>query len=196
MTNPFAMTDTAPVAVQPTPAPAAPAAPVAPAASYGDDPFGAPAPQLPRGPRLREMYGRLLLLVPHKVEYNIPNTIEPGKFQDRMTADVIILDGGPIAFGGAPEKVGGKAHDQNATIPHKTERMFISAAGLISQSRDALALKAAGKVGRVLGRLTTGNPPAGGGNPPWILTAATDADKQLAMAWLNANPAPDPFTSA
>jgi hypothetical protein len=194
VTNPFALDTPAAAPAAPVTPPAAPVAPVAPpvaapAAPAGDpfggaDPFSDPAPQEARGPRIRDVYGRLLLIIPHKLEEGIPNQIEKGKTQDRMTADVIILDGGPIAYGGKPEKVGGAPHDRTAQVPHKNSRMFISNAGLISQCRQALAKKlTTGTPGMVLGRLAVGEA-KGDQNPPYLLTPATDADKAIARQYL------------
>lgn len=192
MTNPFALDTPAPAIAAPfTPAaaPVAPVAmaPVAPVAQPygGDDPFSGPAPQAPRGPRLRDMYGRLILLVPHKLEEGIPNRLGPaGSVQDRLTADVVVLDGGPIAFGGAPEKVPPRPHDKSAAVPHKNARMFISSVGLISQCREAIAKKVTqGQPGMVLGRLGVGEA-KGEQAPPYLLTPPTDADKAVARQYL------------
>jgi hypothetical protein len=196
MTNPFAFGNAsapAPAATAPAqppatttpqqqPAPAPAAAPAAPPA--GDDPFSAPAPQLARGPRLREMYGRLLLVLPHKVE-TVPNKLSPvaGATQERMTADVIVLDGGQIQYGGKPEAVPPVPHDKTANVPHKTDRMFISAVGLISQCREALARRMAGQPGMVLGRLARGEA-KGNQEAPYLLTPPTDQDKQVARQYL------------
>lgn len=182
--NPFALdTPLAVAAGMATPSPVA--APVTPAAqpSGGDDPFSGPAPQQARGPRLRDLYGRLLLIVPFKVE-TVPNRLaKDGSTQDRMTADVIVLDGGTILFGGAPEKIPAVPHTKSAETPHKTDRMFISSVGLISQCRDALAKRAQGQPGMVLGRLNVGEA-KGDQAPPYLLTTPTDADKILARQYL------------
>lgn len=199
MTNPFAM-DPAAGAVATVPTPTAPAQPagnpfgaapitVAPAvpvadAFAGGDPFSAPAPQQARGPRLRDLYGRLLLVLPHKLEVGVPNRLQAGTIQDRLTADVIVLDGGPIAFGGKPEATPPVPHDKTAQVPHKNPRMFISSVGLISQCRDALAKRAAGQNGMVLGRLTVGNAKEPGQNAPWLLTPPTEEDKVVARQYL------------
>lgn len=195
MTNPFAMPENAAPA---TPA-STPAAQPAPAASpAGDDPFGAPAPQAPKGPRFRELYGRLLLLIPTKLEEGITSTVFKNTdgsavIQDRMTADVIVLDGGDIHYGGKPEKMPPEPHTMSATVPHKTAGQYISYTGIISQCREALHNRLAKRPGTtmVLGRLTRGQD-TGKGEPPWILTPATDADKALAREWIHKNPA-DPF---
>lgn len=188
MTNPFAL-DTPPA---PAPAPAAaPAASPPPSTPPGVDPFDAPAPQQPRGPRMRDIYGRLLLIVPHKLEEGIPNQKgKPGDVQDRLTADVVILDGGPIAYGGRPEATPSIPHDKTTNPPHRNSRMYISNVGIISQCRLALAKKVTtGQPGMVLGRLGVGEA-KGGNNPPYVLSAPTDADKQTARQYLSTV---DPF---
>lgn len=185
MTNPFAL-DTPPA--PPTASPAPPAAPMPPVQPGGDDPFAGPAPQQARGPRVRDLYGRLLLLVPHKLE-TVPNRLRPGEMQDRMTADVIVLDGGPIPFGGRPEATPPVPHNQTAQLPHKNARMYLSQAGLISQCRDALAKRLMGQPGMVLGRLAVGEA-KGDQNAPYLLTPPTEADKNAARQYLAAV---DPF---
>jgi hypothetical protein len=195
MTNPFAMDTPAPAGntatatLAPLAQPAAPVSP-APAAPQGDpfaggDPFSGPAPQQARGPRLRDLYGRLLLLVPKKLETGVPNRLgKPGDTQDRMTTDVIVLDGGPINYGGRPEATPPVAHDKVAQVPHRTADMFVSSKGLISQSRDALAKRAQGQPGMVLGRLTVGEAKEQGQSAPWLLTPPTEDDKNIARRYL------------
>ena len=203
MTNPFALdapapapaapaapapaTAPAPTPVQPAPVP--PVAPTAPIGAAADDPFDNPAAQQARGPRMRKMYGRLLLIIPRKLETGVvsrtlKNNDGSPAVQDRMTADVVILDGGTIAYGGKPEAVIPVPHDKSAEVPFKVAGMYISNAGLISQCREALAkIVSQGRPGMVLGRLAQGQ---GGtnGNPPWILTPATDADRAIGKAYL------------
>jgi len=181
--NPFAYDTPTTAATAPATAPLPPTAP-APVTDDGD-PFSGPAPQEARGPRLREMYGRLLLIIPHKLEEGIPNRLDPrGGTQDRMTADVVILDGGSVSYGGKPEATPPKPHTKVAGTPHKNSRMFISAVGMISQCREALAKKIrSGQPGMVLGRLSVGEA-KGDQNPPYMLTPPTDADKAVARAYL------------
>lgn len=191
MTNPFALDNEPQAPAQPPPAPApasapAPQTPPPPPGAGGDDedPFAGPAPQRPKGPRLREMYGRLLLVMPLKLEEGIPNRLgKPGDVQDRLTADVVILDGGTIQYGGRPEAQPPTPHDKAAEVPLKVDRMFISAAGIISQCRDALAKRLAGKPGMVLGRLGLGEA-KGGQNPPYLLQPFTEADAAIARQYL------------
>lgn len=185
MTNPFALDTPAPAPAQAT----ATATTSAPAAQPGADPFDNPAPQEPRGPRLREMYGRLLLVVPHKLEEGLVsrqfrNPDGSTVVQDRLTVDVVILDGGTIHYGGKPEKTPPVPHTKTAETPMAIKRMYVSSVGLISQCRVALAKKVTtGQPGMVLGRLAKGED-SGKGEPPWVLTPPTDADKQIARQYL------------
>ncbi len=193
MTNPFAM-DAPAGAVATAPPPATPAAavqqaaPVSPAPAAdpfgGGDPFAGPAPQQPRGPRLRDLYGRLLLIVPQKLETGLPNRLQPGTTQDRMTAHVTVLDGGPISFGGRPEATPPVPHDKTAPLPHTTPGMYISSAGLISQCRDALAKRAQGQPGMVVGRLGVGDAKEAGQNGAGLVSVPTEQDKVLARQYL------------
>jgi hypothetical protein len=196
MSNPFAFDApatapaTAPVAQATAPAAASVTTDLRSATGATEpDPFDAPAPQMARGPRLREMYGRLVLIIPRKIETGLvssrfKNPDGSPVVNDRMTADVVILDGGTIAYGGRPEAVPPVPHDKTAETPHKTAAMFISSAGLISQCREALAkIVSQGRPGMVLGRLTKGEG-GQGGEPPWILTPATDADKAIGRTYL------------
>lgn len=196
MTNPFATpTAQAPVVGNPFAAPTAQTAVPTPqtgvptaqtAAGVGAyvDAFGDPAARLPKAPRMRDLYGRLLLIIPSKLETGIESTVNPGKFQDRMTADVIVLDGGTIHYGGKPEAVPAVAHMLTAEVPLCSRGQWLSFSGIISQCREALAKRAQGQPGMVLGRLSAGVASKPGSNPPWLLTPPSEADKAIARAYL------------
>ena len=171
---------------------AVPAAPVAPAVPAGGDVFDDPAPQRPRGPRPQELYGRLVLIIPKLVE-RVPSNDEKapaGTMVDRMTADVIVLDGGPLHYGGKPEKLPPIPHDKVAQIPFRQPSMYVSAVGIVSQCRDALAKRERGEPGMVVGRWMTGVQTDPKKQAPYLLEKATDADKALARAYLQTV---DPF---
>lgn len=156
------------------------------APSAGTDPFDDPAPPRPKGPRLDDMYGRLLLIIPKGMDKG-KSTETDGTVTtyDRMTADVIVLDGPPMPYGGKPNGRPPTPHDRVAEIPHREVGMYVSAKALISQSRDAWAKRQRNEPGMVLGRLNYGEQPA---DPklqaPWVLDKATDADRALARAYL------------
>lgn len=198
--NPYAMPATSTPAANPyanptpTPAPATAADPrlsavaqtaTAPAAPATSDPFGDPAPQAPRGPRLQEMAGRLILITPKLVERVLSrDPARAGQYDNRMTCDVVILDGGPVNYGGKPEGRPPTQHDKVAQVPHRNRDMYVSSVGLVSQSREALEKRQKGEPGMVLGRLGYGEQSDPTKSAPWLLIPATEADRVLARAYL------------
>lgn len=174
--------------------PVAPVAPVAPqpqaVAQPGGapDPFDDPAPPRAKGPRLQEMANRLLLVIPKLVETVRQKDDETGEMKDvrRMTADVVVLDGGPIAFGGKPEGRPPTQHDKVAEIPYRAVAMYISAVGLVSQCETALDKRKRGETAgtMVIGRLGYGEQRDPKRQAPWLLMKATDADRAAARAYL------------
>lgn len=209
MTNPFATT-----APAPTPAPVSPApqtygpTDAARAADIGDDPFGAPAPPPQGGPRLRDILmanpgARPLTAIRPVLLEEVTNTNEGAKTptQLRMTADLVVLDGNPIPWGGRPEQINGRPHDKTASPGVLFDAVFISSAGIIAQSRDILTatdprmglalagvpgIRGRGMSRWILGRLYTGQP-KGTNQPPFLLDASiSDADRARAREWFAA----------
>lgn len=141
--------------------------------------FHAPAPpqaSITR-PRLKDFArdNRLVLIKPIRIERGVPNTKgKPGETQDRMTADVIVLDGPPIPMGGKPEE--GQPHTTQAVPPYEIVSMFISSAPLISQIERRMGEY-------VLGRLSMRSLP--NGNTAYRLsTDANEADNAIATQFL------------
>jgi hypothetical protein len=172
----------APPQYAPAPQYAAPQAPPAPgyggAHPQGHDGFRAPDPQQSNivRPRLLDFArdGRLVLISPIKVERGVPNTQgKPGETQDRMTADVVILDGPAFPFGGAPEK--GKPHTHTAQVPYESVGMWISSTPLISQCERRIGES-------VLGRLGIKDLP--NGNIAYKLDDPTEQDMATCRAYL------------
>jgi hypothetical protein len=133
----------APQYAPPAPPQAPPAAPQQYAAPVAPD---RPAATVLR-PRLQDFGrdGRLVMISPTKIERGLPNRLgKPGDVQDRMTADVVILDGAPFPFGGAPEK--GQPHTTSASAPYEVPAMFISSAPLISQCERRIGESVLGRL--------------------------------------------------
>lgn len=152
-----------------------------PAAGLADP---TPPPAAGASPRIQDLgVGRLILIYPKKVE-KVPSTFKgdpPGTMKDRMTADLVVLDGAPFTYGGS--ELAGRAHDKQCTAPARFSNVWINQIALISACADVLAEVQQGKPGMVLGRLDRGQP--SGGQPPWILKKATDEDRAIAIAYLN-----------
>jgi len=194
MTNPFQAQPQAPA--QPAPQPSAPApnpfetaAPAAPAqsANTNTDPFDAPAPPKARAPRMRDLYGRLVVLIPKRLEEGVRSNFRDNNgqpvLQDRLTTDIVVLDGGTLHYGGRPEETPPVPHTEVADVPVRFEDVYNSNKAIISQCREALRKRLAGQGnGMVLGRIGKGEA-KGGNNAPWILLEPTEADRQLARQW-------------
>lgn len=152
-----------------------------------------------KGAKLPDMYGRLVIIFPHALQ-RVPKNASfitdadraSGNLEvDRMTATVVVLDGGatnnmtPIAFGGNPHALGGRPHDQSAPLPYVRKGMWLNQSQLIGQTSDYLPGRARGgpngSPGAAVGRLVKTGPEQ---NAPWFLTTPTDAELKLANDYL------------
>jgi hypothetical protein len=130
-------------------------------------------------PRLLDLYGRLLLVLPEHIARGVAsrfvNNQGQPQVQDKLTATVIVLDGGPLAFGGEPEKgpVGKGQHTQSVDVPYVIKGMWINQSKLIEQLEEALAMRLRGEPGLALGRLWKVGQAQ---NDPWVLAAPTPED--------------------
>src|SRR5690606_889012 len=127
------------------------------------DPFSTPAAIPSTYPKPRDLKGRLLLITPVKLE-RVPNTQgAPGDMQDRITADVKVVDGSVPGF-----------DDTEFTGVYFSGSRVVPALAPSIQAR-----------GTVLARFDTrfADKPAGKGNP-WGLQDPTEADKQTARDYL------------
>lgn len=153
---------------------------------------GAPVIGEGTGAKLVDMYGRLLLVFPLRLE-NVPRNpqhITPedrqkGKLtQDRMTATVVALDDGqggmqPVAFGGqiGPPPI---PHTDYAPLPYVRKAMWIPQTRLISQLQPHLSTDPRAP-GMTVGRLVKAGP---GTTDAWFLQTPTGADLTLAGQYL------------
>lgn len=120
---------------------------------------------------------RLIVAVPLRIEsQQIPaqylNGKPPGSVSDVLVADVIAIDGGPIMFGGDPDK--GVPDTQGPIMPGTPMREFrFYQTTLISQLRGHIGQ------GPVIGRLLYGRTKTN--LPNWKLTDPRDGDKAMAL---------------
>jgi hypothetical protein len=140
-----------------------------------------------QGADLVAMYGRLVLVLPQKLEHGLPSkftdpaTGQP-RTQDRMTATFIVLDGAnPIAFGGNPYSMPPVAHTKSEPLPHVSKALWISQSKLIEQCQEHLPAPGQTQGGMVLGRLVRAGNEA---NSAWILQDATPQDEEIANYYL------------
>lgn len=107
----------------------------------GDD-FAGPAPLGEKRPRIIDLQGRTVILVPDRIE-RVVNNLAPkdavDKMQDRLTADLHVIDGGTIHYGGNPESdFEPQAHMLTAEPPYTIRRMWITNSPIVNGSRNAL----------------------------------------------------------
>lgn len=215
MTNPFAPAVPAQPAVAPTGNPFASPAPAAPqpfqrlatqsyqqaSGQVATPPAldlgrlaAAPEPVIgSTGASLVDMYGRLVLIFPLSLQRvpRLPKYITPEQRargdveQDRLTATVVVLDGGQIQWGGTlygpPEMQ--KPHTDSAPVPYVRKAMWINQSRLISQLRDALPATPGGAPGMIAGRVAKTGPAQ---NDPWYLIGATEQEVALVRQYLEA----------
>lgn len=153
------------------------------------DPWAAPAVIPSTFPSAQGLHGRLVLLTPRKVE-PVPDPNIPGKMRDRMTVDVLVVDGaGPIPVFKNRQHTGQflEGNDFPAT--------YMSQDRIVKQLMEALS--SGGKVLARIGLYKEGQP-QGQGNP-WGLVDPTEQDAQIARQFLatrtvsaSVPPAPQP----
>lgn len=137
------------------------------------NPFNAPAPVGGVRPRVADIAGRMVAFTPTALALNVPG-IKAGTFQDRITTDVVVLDGGPLAFGGKPEK--GIPHTLVISTPCEFTGMYVSQTNMVGALRGSVG------AGVVLGRIVQGTTNVAGNNPPWNLAPIDPADPAYRMA--------------
>ena len=147
----------------------------------GDDPFSDPG-SASSFPAMKQLRGRVLIVHPTKLEAGLPNTLQPGTTYDRMTADVIVLDGDPIT-GRLDDDDNETPFDEPLVPPFKLESMFISGAKLITECKGKLP-RGEQPAGLVIGKLTRLAPQKAGRKGAWSLETATDEQKALGKKYL------------
>ena len=107
---------------------------------------------------------RLVAIIPTKIERNVKAPGDGDKVQDRITADVLIIDGGPFTFGGKPLQRPPVADTMMVQqLPYLALGMWISNKVLITQLERKVGQGIA--VGRLYyGEATNGN------NAPYKIT--------------------------
>lgn len=137
------------------------------------DPFGAPAVIPSTYPSVQSFHGRLVLISPKKIE-QVRNKQEPSKIDDRITADVTVVDGlGPVPLWKDRVQTGAFLDGPDFTGVY------------FGQTRVVKQLASSIPSGMVLARigLYKEGQPQGQGNP-WGLVDPTEEDKQIARNFL------------
>jgi hypothetical protein len=141
-----------------------------------NDPFAGPSDIPSEHPSAASFRGRLVLIEPTNLERGLPNALNPGQLQDRLTATVTTVDGaGPVVIwaDGSPTnyKAAGPRH----------EGVWFSQDRIIKGCLDSEGRP----LKMILARLETfkpGEKPKKGN--PWGLVKVSEADKQTARDFL------------
>jgi hypothetical protein len=152
-----------------------------------------------KGAKLADMYGRLVVIfpmalqrVPKNAKFITDADRQSGNLeQDRMTATLVVLDGGsvgnmtPLAWGGNPHALGGQPHTESSPLPYVRKGMWLNQSQLIGQCSPYLPGRERGgpngAPGAVVGRLVKTGPQL---NDPWFITTPTDDELGLANQYL------------
>lgn len=148
----------------------APAQSPAPAAIVG---FATPDAVGATRPAVRDFADRVVVIRPTRFEKDVPG-VEAGKLQDRITADVLVLDGGPMEFGGNVRR--GKPQTMVVETPFLVKSMYISNTNMVQ------AVQAQVGKGVVLGRVVEGKASNPAHNNPFNLNEVPQDDPKYAAA--------------
>jgi hypothetical protein len=139
--------------------------------------------------KLKDMYGRLVLILPISVRRGVVSNFKDkdgnAQVQDLMTAVFVVLDGGsPIVYGGDPYVMPPIPHTKSGALPHVT-RGPVSQSKLVQQCEGALAAVAATGPGSdgamVLGRLLKNGQEL---TSAWVLGDYTKTEEEIAAYYL------------
>ncbi len=141
------------------------------------------------GPSVSELAGRLVALVPYSIDENAPAyNPAPGQpaTKPELTADIFVLDGGPLTFGAAPRAVPPRPQPTHRieTPAEFTQRKF-QHKNIVDSCRAAIGR------GVVIGVIAQGVANDPRNNAPWNLTKLADDDprRQIVAQYLGAKSA-------
>lgn len=149
------------------------------------DPFAAPAQVASAHASADSFRGRLVLIKPTRIEYNVPKSQStPNILGNKVTADVTVVDGlGPVQVFQQRVATGKFIAGPIYRGVWFNQDRLAKMGGLVDPTEDPVQM-----TGMVLGRLETYKPGqmAGQGNP-WGFLPPTEDDKAIARAFLAAS---------
>lgn len=135
-------------------------------------------------PKFSDLQGRLLLILPERIERGLPSRFMNNgvpQTQDRLTATVIVLDGGPLQW--TPSRNGQPGQPRAEQVPYVIKGMWITQTKLIEQLSEALGVRQAGGPGLALGRIWKAGQQQ---NDPWLLAPPSPQDGALYDQYVSA----------
>ena len=148
--------------------------------------FLAPPPPSASGsgnmPKIGDLQGRLLIVMPESLQRGLPSKFQGqgggAQFVDRMTCKVIVLDGGPLSWGGTTPG----SQRQTVNTPYVVNGLWIQQVKLIEQLEEALRVRQSGGPGLSLGRLWKTGP---SNNDPYVLAAPQPQEVEQYNAYVS-----------
>lgn len=137
-------------------------------------------------PRMQHLAtGRALLILPESIERNRPGKARQGDLPgavpqpyDRITATVVVLDGGPVQWGGTSPQDPVKS----GLVPFVIKGMFITQKNVVAQLQEALQVRQAGGPGLLVARLWKTGPEQ---NAAFVLQDPDEAAVQAYNAYVS-----------
>lgn len=124
-------------------------------------------------PKIGDLQGRLLIVLPESLQRGLPSRFMGTNGQpqtvDRLTATVVVLDGGPLQWGGTQPG----SQRQHAEVPYVIKGLWIQQTKLIEQLDEPLRMRLNGQPGLALGRLWKTGTAA---SDPYVLAAPDQND--------------------
>jgi hypothetical protein len=124
-------------------------------------------------PAMRDLVGRVVVIRPNRYEPTAPG-VTPGSTQERITADIMVVTGGPLQFGGNPGR--GKPNTLQAPAPYFATGVYISNTNIVAACKEFVGKSV------VLGRVAVGITNTPGNNPPFNLLKVTPAEPEYGQA--------------
>jgi hypothetical protein len=125
-------------------------------------------------PAIRDLVGRVVVIRPTRYEPSAP-AVKPGETQERVTADILIVTGGPLEFGGNLVTAN-KPHTHRVQTPYLAKGVYISNTNIVNSVKDMT-----GKA-PVLGRVAIGVTNTPGNNAPYNLLTVAQTEPEYALA--------------
>lgn len=125
-------------------------------------------------PAIRDLVGRTVVIRPTRYEPSAP-AIKPGETQERITADILIVDGGPLDFGGNLVTAN-KPHTYRVATPYLAKGVYISNTNIVASVKDSTG------IAPVLGSIALGITNTPGNNAPYNLLRIEPTEPKYNMA--------------
>jgi hypothetical protein len=144
--------------------------------------FDNPAPLGGNEPRPRDLIGRTVFIQPTLIERAPKLGTKTGETEDRITANITVIDGGPLQFGGAPEKQPTVPHTMTVAVPYTATDVYISQTNMVKACKRSLPSAARPQGGVVVGFIEFGKQNDPTKNAPINLTELAPTDPRRIVA--------------